>query len=163
MQSSRLLGKKLDFAVTDEVWLTPRQVTREVRLRELQWKIVHNLYPTNILLCKMKVCDSRNCDLCTEVLDTMEHFFFQCSYVRQFWKCVEERLSIALQEKITLTQTDVLFGLHHSATLSASNWQTINHVLLIGKMCISKKKKAQNKLCIERIFVQETQLRKLQI
>ena len=34
--------------------------TKETRLRVLQWKIIHNIYPTNILLYKMGVSISSN-------------------------------------------------------------------------------------------------------
>ena len=68
---NRKLGKEL----TNETWLIPRIVTKETRIRVLQWKLLHNIYPTNILLCKMRVTNSRMCSYCPDKVDYIEHFF----------------------------------------------------------------------------------------
>ena len=39
--------------------------TKETRLKTLQWKILHNIYPTNILLYKIGKSDSSNCNHCS--------------------------------------------------------------------------------------------------
>ena len=54
---SRKSGLKID----ERIWSVPSVVTTETRLRVLQWKILHNIYPTNISLCKMNVRDDRMC------------------------------------------------------------------------------------------------------
>ena len=41
------------------IWSLPALVTKETRLRVLHWKLLHNIFPTNILLCKMKVRDDQ--------------------------------------------------------------------------------------------------------
>ena len=42
--------RKFDFEIEMEHWTLPYIVTKEIRLRVLQWKILHNVYPTNIHL-----------------------------------------------------------------------------------------------------------------
>ena len=50
------------WLLEQEIWIRNRRthnygqlVTKETRLRVLQWKILHNIYyPTNIILCEMK-------------------------------------------------------------------------------------------------------------
>ena len=42
--------RKGGVEIDKQVWSTPRVATKEVRLSELQWKILHNIYPTNILV-----------------------------------------------------------------------------------------------------------------
>ena len=41
-------------------WSIAFRATKEKRLRVLHFKILHNLYPTNILLCKMKVKENNH-------------------------------------------------------------------------------------------------------
>ena len=46
---------KFNIEIGKEHWSLPYQVTKEVRLRTLQWKLLHNVYPTNIHLKRMKI------------------------------------------------------------------------------------------------------------
>ena len=48
--------------------------TSETRLRLLHFKILHNIYPTSIMLQKMKIKDSNLCETC-QTTDYLEHFF----------------------------------------------------------------------------------------
>ena len=48
-----------------------------IRLGVVQWKIVHNIYPSNILLSKMKVKENDKCSYCTDVTaDVTEQLVF---------------------------------------------------------------------------------------
>ena len=58
---------------------------KETRLKALSWKILHNIYPTNILLYKMKITETQNC-LKFHEPDFMEHFFFSCKQVKPLWE-----------------------------------------------------------------------------
>ena len=70
---------------TSKLYSIAKQTTSESRLRLLHFKILHNIYPTNILLSKMKVKENNLCETC-HVTDYLEHFFVHCIKVRQFWK-----------------------------------------------------------------------------
>jgi hypothetical protein len=135
--------QKHNIEVNETVWLMPRKATKEVRLLELQWKILQNIYPTNILLHKMKVSDTRNCNYCNEKIDYIEHFFYDCDYVNSLWKYIENMFMIMLQKKITLTFKTVICGIEEKA-LSSVEQNYVNHILLIGKMVISIAKKTRS-------------------
>ena len=45
-------------------WLMSFKCTQETRLRVLQWKILHKIYPTAILLNKMGVTTNDQCEFC---------------------------------------------------------------------------------------------------
>ena len=68
------------------------------RNKVLQWKILHNIYPANILLCKMKVRDYHMCSYCNDVVDYFEHFFFDCPTIKKFWSYIEQYILITDQE-----------------------------------------------------------------
>ena len=70
--------RKFGTEIDKYIWSLPAVVTKETRLRDLQWKLLHNIYPTNILLCKMKVRDDQMCSYCYDVVDYIQHFFFDC-------------------------------------------------------------------------------------
>ena len=63
------------------------QVTNvHFKLQMLQWK---NIYPTNILLSKMKVSKNNKCSYCTDMVHVLQHFCAECPVVQHFWTFVE--------------------------------------------------------------------------
>ena len=79
----------------------------------MYWKILHNIYPTNILLCKMKVKENNKCTYCNELVDYIEHFFFECPVVHDFWRYIEQHILINFNVQVHLTTIDILFGVKH--------------------------------------------------
>jgi hypothetical protein len=57
---------KFDVYLSNLNWQVAIDCTHEIRLRVLHWKILHNIYPTNILLHKMGIRPSRQCSYCVE-------------------------------------------------------------------------------------------------
>ena len=138
----RFWKDRLDMHIDERIWNVPKATTKEVRLRELQWKILHNIYPTKILLEKMKVTDNNKCDYCPESIDSIDHFFYECKKIKDFWSSVSKMLSVGLNEKIILSRNDVLLGIPQNDMAKAKTI-CVNHVILIGKMCISIVKKTK--------------------
>ena len=101
--------RKFGIDFNDEVWLMAYRSCKETRLRVLQWKLLHNIYPTNILLSKMKVTDTQYCFYCPVEVDFLEHFFFYCPDVRAFWVQVENFILYNLDMHVHLTFEMVLF------------------------------------------------------
>ena len=104
-------SRKFGLETDEHIRSIPSLVTKETRLPVLQWKILHNIYPTNILLCKMKVRDDRMCPYCNDVVDYIEHFFFDCPAIKKFWNYIEQYILITFDIQTHLTVVDVLFGI----------------------------------------------------
>lgn len=147
--------RKFGFRITEKDWLCARITTRETRLLELHWKIMQNIYPTNILLSKMKVVQHNKCSICVNEVDFVEHFFYECRPVKLFWEKIERLLYINLQEPISLDVLDILFGYQKPA----ENIRTINKYILIGKMTISIVKKTKVNSSLYIIFEQQLAIR----
>jgi exonuclease III len=150
--------RTINFDLTSKHWMLPKETSNETRLRELQWKVLHNLYPTNILLNKMGKTDSCNCSYCDNTIDYIEHFFYECPKVRAFWRYVEQKLVNSLNISIKLSVKVVLFGLIANEYTSVELKQ-INHMILIGKMCISKVKKTRSPMPLDVVFEQDVKIR----
>ena len=99
--------RKLGVDLTKQEWLSARYSSNEVRLRELQWKINYNIYPTNILLHKMKVADSNKCLYCKDEVDFIKHSFFDCTVARTLWSHVEKKLVTIVGTCFKLALSDV--------------------------------------------------------
>ena len=61
----------------DVIWKNIPLHAHEARLITLNWKILCNIYPTNILLAKIGIKNTSKCETCNEE-DYLEHFFFTC-------------------------------------------------------------------------------------
>eukprot|EP00916_Digyalum_oweni_P006123 GHVL01010556.1.p1 GENE.GHVL01010556.1~~GHVL01010556.1.p1 ORF type:complete len:229 (-),score=2.89 GHVL01010556.1:211-897(-) len=127
-----------NFDVNETCWSIAKNATKESRLRELHWKIVHNIYPTNILLQKMGLSDSEYCPYCTHERDYIEHFFYDCSKVKPLWKHVENTILDKTGVRVKLNAKSVLLGVVCVENAGNVCLDIINHLVLIAKMCISK-------------------------
>ena len=121
--------------IDENNWLTAKKCTTETRLRLLHWKILHNIYPTNILLSKMGIANNMYCDYCTDEIDYIEHFFYHCKKVSCIWKYVEDEIYVKFGKTLKITVHDALIGLQNNR-FSDSFVCHVNHLILIAKMCI---------------------------
>ena len=156
--SQSLWERKFGIKIGKTDWNRAIVSTKETRLRVLHWKILHNIYPTNILLKKMKKEETDKCSYCPGVIDQIEHFFCTCRAVDSFWRLIESKIRTDFDVGIRLTVTNILFGVPYSSDLKG-NYLVINKLLLIGKMCISIYKKTKSITPLIIIFERENQLR----
>ena len=146
--------RKFDFEIEMEHWTLPYIVTKEIRLRVLQWKILHNVYPTNIHLQKMKLKETEICDWCNGI-DYSEHAFYECHKIRPLWYEIEKVFSAKTNVKHKITRDDAMFGISkYQTTMKTSCLKLLNHIMLIGKLAISKFRFAKSLNVIE-IFHKE--------
>lgn len=131
---------KFNVDISTQHWTNIFKATRESRLRELHWKIVHNIYPTNILLKKMGIANNELCSLCKVEIDFIEHFFFKCPKIKHLWTHVENTMNTKWGTNVVLNVNAVLLGVEDKNMLDLNNLQQkyINQLILVGKMCISK-------------------------
>ena len=122
-----------------KIWSLPFEYTKETKLQIMQWKIIHQIFPSNILLKKMKIKDSENCDFCGEI-DTPLHFFFECVSVNNVWTEIERLILNKTCHAVRLTAKSALLGITTKKDINRKNSETINLLILIGKHVISKGK-----------------------
>ncbi|XP_035699761.1 uncharacterized protein LOC118432322 [Branchiostoma floridae] len=143
------------------LWKSPFLTTKEPKLISLQWKILHNIYPTKILLHKMRIVENNKCIFC-DIIEYIEHFFFDCKIVKPLWDYVESLFSYS----ISLTVHDIIFGYNPHML---NKFRYINELLLVAKLSIVKYKStvsSPNSLCqdaeiILKIFKSECILRNM--
>ena len=104
------------------------------------------------MLNKMKITTNNHCSYCNGVIDFIEHFFFYCPIVRTFWKNIQNFVLAKYNVRINLNEIDILFGLRKQVAITEQYRLTINHILLVGKMCISIFKKTQRHAFLYDLF-----------
>ena len=70
------------------VYELPFKITIENKLRSFQFKLIHNILPTNQCLWKMNVKSSPKCEQCDAPCETISHIFHECPAVKRFWEKV---------------------------------------------------------------------------
>ena len=116
--------------------------TKESKLRLLHFKMLHNIYPSNVQLYKMKIKQSEMCEYCGDV-DYVEHLFIHCPRLGGFWRTVENEIYNRINKTIKLTDNTILFGiLGREMGLSRCQTQVANHIILVAKMAIGKARAA---------------------
>ena len=148
-----------ELQIDGHTFLTPFLASKEPRLRVLQWKIIHNIYPIKILLQKMSLADSSNCTFCNE-RDYIEHFFCSCRQITSLWNTINLILSSVTGNTEVLSQNQILFGVQPREYPNYLR-NEINCMILVGKMCISKFKYGDHPNLIQ-LFNFEWSLRKWQ-
>ena len=93
--------------------------------------------PKNTFLLKCNIAISALCEFCNMELETINHLFWECLYVQQFWT----ELSNFLKDynvDITFYQKNITFGI----TINASDpkTQVKNFMIFIGKYFIFRNK-----------------------
>ena len=155
--------RNFDFEFDKDIWLIPRRSTKDIKLITLQWKILHRIYATGILLEKMKIKTTNKCPYCQE-LDTLEHYFFHCESVKTLWNAVGYKIQ-NLFENIGHFKIDckmAMLGLLNHDKLPKSSVTRINIIILIAKQSISTFKKVK-KSPLDYIFESELKIRKVNI
>ena len=105
------------------------KVTEENKLRSFQFKIIHNIIPTNLSLYKMNIRESPQCKHCLFQNETLVHMSLERSVVEPFWKHVITWWNIKRWDNIYPSYTEILNGYKPES----KSFCALNHYLLIAK------------------------------
>ena len=80
-----------DMDVDENYWQliyeTPFQITKNVKVLMVQYKIINRILAVNHNLKKWKRIEISTCELFNNE-DTIEHFLYECEYTQQLWKSI---------------------------------------------------------------------------
>ena len=87
-------------------------ISLDNKLKWLQMRVIYRIIPTNRLLTLQRIKHSELCTFCNRVPETVQHLFWSCSHVNNFWKGVEERLkdTCAKHANLNLTEKFIILG-----------------------------------------------------
>ena len=68
------------------IYELPFKVTVENKLRSFQFKLIHNIIPTNHSLYKMNIEVSPKCEGCLFPNETLIHILCECPDIKIFWQ-----------------------------------------------------------------------------
>jgi len=112
------------------IYELPVQVTMENKLRCFQYKVIHDILPTNNKLYKMKLKASQlSCDCCSQPYENLLHLLYECPRTQTFWQMVITWWNEKRSETVALNVPDILYGYKPESNL----FQALNHFVIFGK------------------------------
>ena len=76
------------------IYCIPFSVTKDTKLQDFQYKVIHRILITNSFLYKCGLKETELCTFCTETKENLVHIFWECNYVRNFWLAIGNFLKI---------------------------------------------------------------------
>ena len=123
------------YDVSKEEWkliyANPHKLGITNKIKETQYKIVHNYLATNSKLCKMGKIDSERCNFCFMYQQDLEHLIISCNIIKNFWLNLTAWLNTHIEENVILSERDIFFGYRLDG-----NYSIVNKVILYGKQYI---------------------------
>ena len=74
------------------IYTIPLKSTIDTYLRNFQYKFLSRIVPTNKFLtkCGLKACSL--CEFCQSNIETIDHLFWECNYIKELWTKLEHFL-----------------------------------------------------------------------
>ena len=68
-----------------DIYLLPRKVTIDTKLRIFQYKLLNNILYLNKHLFMFRKNDTKHCSFCNLQNETINHLFVECNYSKNLW------------------------------------------------------------------------------
>ena len=92
-------------------YILPFKCSKSTDIQWFQYRILHRILATNLFLYKIKYINSDKCSFCKLEPESMEHLFYECQLVQEFWNSVCQWVHNILGITIPLTISNILFGI----------------------------------------------------
>jgi hypothetical protein len=117
-------------------FITINKVTKEVKLTDLNYKLLHNIYPTMYHLHKWGIKEDNKCIQC-KVPDNLIHSIYECNIAKATWDNFKETTNELLNYEIgNLTYKNVLLGISNNSNY---NYQDITYGIDTIMLLIKRK------------------------
>ena len=91
------------------IYQTVFKSTNDIKLRNLQYKYIMHIVPTNQFLTKCNIVGSALWEFCNMEIASVWHLFWECAHVQQFWTSVSVLLRVC-DSYINITVKTITFG-----------------------------------------------------
>jgi len=129
-----LVSLKHDFPLDENMvnpFLELRKWTKETNLRNVQYKILHNIYPTAVHLHKWCLRASPDCGHCQQV-ETIKHAIYDCEIARETLMNFKHIMLENIGIDISITQQEMITGTKRYPGIN----NIINCILLLIKRAL---------------------------
>ena len=104
-----------DFNLSEEetrkAFVLAKSVALETFVQCFQFKILNDILFLNTRLAKIGRIQSDLCTFCQTSRETLEHFFYRCSFSTEFWTKFENFWLTVTRERIKLDYINIILGI----------------------------------------------------
>uniref|UniRef100_A0A3P9IJZ9 Reverse transcriptase domain-containing protein n=1 Tax=Oryzias latipes TaxID=8090 RepID=A0A3P9IJZ9_ORYLA len=131
----------LDSQYIEDDWQTALRLIKSTftcnRLRETQYRIIHRLHITPVILHKINRSQSPLCLKCNLERGTYFHCFWECRKISRFWNHISSVISDIFKLKIKRDPGVFLLGLpSRKLQIPTAHYKLLEKLLLIARKCI---------------------------
>ena len=127
-----ILNKNLDTNMWSEIYLNNFRCCVDSSMRAFQYSILLRTVPTNKFLFRCKLVASDKCYFCNENTESIEHVFYLCPFVKNFWFKVISMIDLSEYANQKLEISEFLLGV-----TTGKHKDSINFLFTIVKRYIS--------------------------
>ena len=80
-------------------------------LKWFQYRIIHRILGTNLLLHKIGIKDTNLCTFCNNFPESISHLFIYCNYSANLWNDIKNWLQAKLNIDISLNDIEIIFNI----------------------------------------------------
>ena len=122
---SKILGHGFTENNVHKAYQLTCLITKEVKLIMFQYKIIHNILPTQMILFRDSISESDTCPLCNNEKQTLNHLLVSCVTERiSFWANFQAWWFGKTLENLNLNQSKILYGIFIHVT---THWHALNY------------------------------------
>jgi len=114
-----------------EIYLLPIKLTIDTKLREFQFKLFHQIIPTNTFLFKCNIVSSSLCEFCNSNPDSIAHIFWECQHIQIFWTSFTDTFLKILNVEKNINFNCIAFC--NLLEQNQDNYLLVNYLILLAK------------------------------
>ena len=117
-----------------DIYTIPAKSCSNTKMRWFQYRIMHRIIATNDLLMKMNIRQNNLCTFCNQEIEKIEHLFWHCNIVNQFWETVEQWVLEKNNYMLNVDKYRAIFGIPNTSLAMIP----INYILIVTRHYIYK-------------------------
>ena len=111
------------------IYSIPAKCCHNTKMHWFQIRIVHRIIATNDLLLKMKLRQNNLCSFCNLDHEKIEHLFWHCHVVNQFWDSMEQWIFDKCHYMVNFNKHRAIFGIPSTSAAM----QPLNYILILTR------------------------------
>lgn len=119
----------------------PAYCCSNTKLHWFQYRILHRILATNNLLWKYKIKRDNLCSFCKKFPETLEHLFWYCDEVQDFWEKIETWIAEKSEFVVNINEYGAIFGKNNKNCNKPENY-----ILILTRYYIYKSRINNTKL-----------------
>ena len=83
---------------------------KDNKIKQFNFKFLHKLLPSRMNLCKWKITNDDNCEIC-HMLETTQHMMLDCKNIKLFWKIISRIIYYVFDIEIHINENVCLLAM----------------------------------------------------